>query len=158
MNLKRTVQESIANLASTFLRYTSTPSSGLRVLLYHSISSGVDFDPRGLFTVEPYIFENQMKILAKSENVSLVSLSNCLETFTNSGLAVAVTFDDGYKDNLFTVAPIMQQYRIPFTVFVSTAFIQNEIPDFLTAGELRELSMLPGVSIGSHGVTHTRLT
>lgn len=158
MNLKRTVQELIANLSSTFSRYISTPRSGFRVLLYHSVSSGVKFDPCGLFTINPYVFENQMKILAKNTNVSLVSLSDCLKTISNSDLAVAVTFDDGYKDNLYTVASIMQKYRIPFTVFVSSAMIRNGTPDFLTPKELRELSMLPGVSIGSHGATHTRLT
>ena len=158
MNLKRTVQESIASLSATFLRYMSDPRPGLRVLLYHSVSSGVNFDPQGLFTIFPHIFENQMRILAKNTNVSLVSLSDCLETISNRGLAVAVTFDDGYKDNLNTVASIMQKYRIPFTVFVSTSFIQNQTPDFLTPDELRELSMLPGVSIGSHGATHTRFT
>ena len=158
MNLKRTVQESIASLSSTLFRYTSNPRSGFRVLLYHSISLGVKFDPHGMFTIDPHIFEKQMKILVKNTKVSLVCFSDCLKTISNSDLSVAVTFDDGYKDNLYTVAPIMQKYRIPFTVFVSTSFIQNENPDFLTAGELRELSMLPGVSIGSHGSTHTPLT
>ena len=158
MNLKRTVQELIANLSSAFSRYISTPRFGLRVLLYHSVSSGVKFDPRGLFTIHPYIFENQMRRLAKSAYVSFVSLRDCLKTISKSGLTAAVTFDDGYKDNLNTVAPIMQKYRIPFTVFVSTSLIQNGAPDFLTPKELSELSTLPGVSIGSHGKTHKRLT
>ena len=158
MNLKRTVQESISSLSSILLRCNSTHRSGLRVLLYHSISSGVDFDPHGLFTVDPHSFENQMRILAKNTDVSLVGLSDCLHAISNRSLAVAVTFDDGYKDNFYTVAPIMQKYGIPFTVFVSTALIQNKTPYFLTPNELRELSMLPNVKIGSHGVTHSRLT
>ena len=158
MNLKRKVQESIANLSSTSLRFNLTPRFGLRVLLYHSVSSGVKFDPRGLFTINPQIFEKQMRILANNKSISLVSLSDCLKPISNNSLAVTVTFDDGYKDNLYAVAPIMQKYRIPFTVFVSTSFIQNGTPDFLTKGELQELSMLPGVSIGSHGATHTRFT
>ena len=158
MNLKRTAQEFIANLSSTFLRYISTPRFGLRVLQYHSVSSGVHFDPQGLFTIEPPIFENQMRILANNKSISLVSLSDCLKTISNNDLAVAVTFDDGHKDCLSTVAPIMQKYKIPFTVFVSTSFVHNGTPSFLTPDELRELSMLPVASIGSHGATHTRLT
>ena len=157
MTLKRTGQELIANLSSTFLRCISTPRCGFRVLLYHSVSSGFNFGPRGLFTIYPHVFEAQMKMLSKSTDVSLISLSDGLKTISNSDLTVAVTFDDGYKDNLNTVAPIMQKYRIPFTVFVSTSFIQNETPEFLTPSELRELSMMPGVTIGSHGTTHTRL-
>ena len=158
MKLKRTVQESIANLSSTLLKYASNPRAGHRVLLYHSVGSGVNYDPNGLFTIDPHVFEKQMRILVKNTKVSFVSISDCLNTISNNDLAVAVTFDDGYKDNLYAVAPIMQKYRIPFTVFVSTAFVKNETPDFLTPDELRELSMLPGVSIGSHGATHTRFT
>ena len=158
MSLKRNMQESIANLSSTLLKNASNPRSGLRMLLYHSVSSGVKFDSRGLFTINPQLFEKQMRILANNKSISLVSLSDCLKPISNNSLTVAVTFDDGYKDNLNTVASIMQKYRIPFTVFVSTSFIQNQTPDFLTPDELRELSMLPGVSIGSHGATHTRFT
>ena len=158
MTLRRTAQEIIADLASTFLGYNSTPRSGLRVLLYHSVSSGVNFDPSGLFTVHPSIFENQMRILAKSTYVSFVSLRDGFKTISNKSLTVAVTFDDGHKDNLYTVASIMRKYRIPFTVFVSTSLSQNGVSEFLTAKEIRELSALPGVSIGSHGATHTHLT
>ena len=72
-------------------------------------------------------------------------------------LQVAVTLDDGYKDNLYIAAPILLKFKIPFTIFVTSAFITGRSQDYLTRNELRELSELPGVTIGSHGATHVPL-
>ena len=34
---------------------------------------------------------------------------------------LAITFDDGYKDNLEIAYPILKKYKIPFTVYITTA-------------------------------------
>jgi peptidoglycan/xylan/chitin deacetylase (PgdA/CDA1 family) len=44
--------------------------------------------------------------------------------------AVSVTFDDGFKDNLYTVLPILERYDIPATVYVTTGFVDGSVRAF----------------------------
>jgi peptidoglycan/xylan/chitin deacetylase (PgdA/CDA1 family) len=96
-----------------------------------------------------------MEILAESPWMSIVRLDE--GRVSRAALRVAVTFDDGYRDTLAVAAPILLKHKIPFTVFVTTAFVRSGSSLYLTPAELRELADLPGVTIGSHGMTHIRL-
>jgi len=157
MGWKMTIKKSIAELYS-INRLIIGPRHGLRIFIYHSVSKGVIDDPDRVFTVNPKLFAIHMKTLVEDETIELVELSQGLKAIDNNKLKVAVTFDDGYKDALYTVTPIMEKYQIPFTVFVSTSFIQNGDVDYMTPSDLIELSRIPEVTIGSHGVTHRPLT
>lgn len=42
----------------------------------------------------------------------------------------ALTFDDGYLDNLTTLLPIVESREIPLTVFVTTGFVSGEVEPF----------------------------
>lgn len=139
------------------------PRSGVRILMYHAVGSRLANDPYGI-SIPLDSFRRQMEILARHEAVQVISFDElqspshfCESQGQEKKLRVVVTFDDGYKDNLSTVAPIMNKLQIPFTVFVTSSFIQEDSSDYLSAHELRDLAALPGVGIGSHGVTHRRL-
>lgn len=127
---------------------------GLRILLYHSVGTSLAHDSYGI-SIAPQLFERQMAILANSEGVRVVGLFD--DRRCGAALQVAVTFDDGYKDNLRVAAPILLKYRIPFTVFASTFFIRSGFQEYLTGSELGELADLPGATIGSHGGRHIPL-
>jgi len=157
MEWKMPLKKCIANIFSSF-RHFKGPRQGLRILMYHSVSNGVKDDPSGFFTVDPLLFASQIKILAESSSIKLVNFSDGINIDSNKSLKIAVTFDDGYKDTLHVVAPIMHKYRIPFTVFVISDFVKHKVKDYLNEKELFELSQLPNVTIGSHGSTHTPLT
>ena len=126
---------------------------GFRILLYHAVGSSVAADSYG-FSVLPGRFAQQMDLLSHRPDVEIVDLAGGLRS--RGRLRVAVTFDDGYKDILTTAAPTLLQYRIPFTVFATSALLGSS-SDYLMPAELRELAGLPGVTIGSHGLTHTPL-
>ncbi len=49
--------------------------------------------------------------------------------------SVAVTFDDGYRNNLYLAAPILEKNSIPATFFISTGFLGRE--NMLPAEELK---------------------
>ena len=129
--------------------------------MYHSVRNGElhdkSFDPYGMFTVKPKMFKMQVEQLIYSKLYKLVSLSGGLGLLGSNRDMVAITFDDGYKDNLYFVAPLLVENEVPFTVFVTTDLSKKNKKDFLQPLEIRELSKMPGVEIGAHGVTHRRL-
>jgi peptidoglycan/xylan/chitin deacetylase (PgdA/CDA1 family) len=77
---------------------------------------------------------------------------------SNTETKLSITFDDGYADNLYLAAPLLIERNIPFAVFVTPRFIIEKTKYFLSKPELKELSLLPGVTIGAHGNTHCNLT
>ncbi|NJC88102.1 MAG: hypothetical protein FIB02_06145 [Desulfuromonas sp.] len=89
------------------------------VLAYHRVTR-LASDPHQL-AVKPENFRAQMQHLR--QNCRCVRLNE-----EWSGLrepAVAVTFDDGYADNLHEALPILAETGVPATVFVSTGMLGN---------------------------------
>ena len=88
------------------------------ILLYHRIAS-LEPDTHRLCT-PPDVFQNQMTFVAeRCTPLSLQDLaSRAVERRLPAG-AVAVTFDDGYLDNLTVASPILTRLGIPATFFVN---------------------------------------
>lgn len=155
MRWKRVIGRAVAECAALG-REGKGGRPGFRVLLYHAVGSRLPNHYYGI-SIDPGLFERQMAILARTRWAHAVDLFAGQQCSSPSVLRVAVTFDDGFKDNLYTAAPILCKHHIPFTVFVATSYVRNHSSAYLTPTELRELAALPGVTIGSHGVTHVPL-
>jgi peptidoglycan/xylan/chitin deacetylase (PgdA/CDA1 family) len=84
------------------------------VLVYHRVIDRAG-DPLGL-CVSPANFAEQLEVLRADWDVV------ALEDATREG-AVAITFDDGYHDNLAAVA---QLNGLPATLFVSTGHVEEQ--------------------------------
>jgi peptidoglycan/xylan/chitin deacetylase (PgdA/CDA1 family) len=126
---------------------------GLRIITYHTVGSEAHEDRLGLNTITVERFREHVDVLAKMLSVPLSPLA-----IPANQLKIAVTFDDGYADNLHVVAPLLVERSIPFTVFVTSDFIRGNMTGFLSPIELQELARLPGVIIGAHGRSHCNLT
>lgn len=92
------------------------------VLVYHRVSPPA-VDPHRL-CVAPDEFAAQMdelnrgfRVLPLDELIARKRVGDMVDR------AVAVTFDDGYTDNLTTVSPIMSEREIPATFFLTTGTI-----------------------------------
>lgn len=130
---------------------------GYRVLMYHSVGANALGDERGLFSISASVFEQHMAALA--ENCRTRTLADISAGQGGASLKdIVVTFDDGYRDNLYVALPILEKFGIPFSVFVSTAFVQKQDPRFLSPEDVRTLSQSPLATIGAHGHTHVPLT
>ncbi len=147
MNWKRWVSRALSE--TNQIRY-KTPRPGRRVLMYHSI--GGPTLGSSAFTISENVFREQVAFMCES-GFRVVDFMEALPSINK--MDISLTFDDGYRDNLRIVAPILAKLGIPFTVFVST---QMNAEGFLARDEICELSRLPGVRIGSNGVSHCRLT
>lgn len=89
------------------------------ILMYHRITDSA-YDPWGL-AVSPERFSEQLRWLKRSRR--LVHMDFLVEGLRAGGLTgqeIAITFDDGYVDNLLVAKPILELAQAPATVFVTT--------------------------------------
>lgn len=94
------------------------------ILMYHQICSPA-VDPWRL-AVQPARFEQQMDALRRYRTI--VGLSEFVRMHQSGTLpidAAAITFDDGYANNLHAAKPVLERYGIPATVFVTTGFMND---------------------------------
>jgi len=99
------------------------------ILCYHRIHPNSKFDkytyPNGNIISES-AFNDQMKLLSNEYDViSIDDMSNHLLSSSND-FKVAITFDDGYKDNLTIALPILKKYNIPATIYIVTRFPEGD--------------------------------
>lgn len=118
------------------------------VLVYHSISSPPKPLPADA-DISPRRFEQQLRWLKRWRRV--VRLEETLSAPASSRL-VAITFDDGFRDNLTVALPLLEKFQLPMTLFVAARFVGRD--GYLSEVELREISEHPLVTIGSHGLWH----
>ncbi|HVW20370.1 MAG TPA: polysaccharide deacetylase family protein [Opitutaceae bacterium] len=96
-------------------------SPGAVILLYHRISE-VRPDPQWL-AVAPSRFREQLAVLREiASPISMSQLADGLAAGKLPPRAVAVTFDDGYRDNLEAAKPALENFGVPATVFVASGY------------------------------------
>lgn len=121
-----------------------------QIFIYHRVND--DGDP--FFYATPVAeFERQMKYLAR--NFRMASLDDIAGgNFPVNGhkCCVAVTFDDGYRDNFTYALPILKKLGIPATIFLATGCIESgEIPWYDQVRLAFKLTVQPRLSLGALG-------
>lgn len=115
-----------SGLSSLYARFRRHPVA--TIVMYHSIPAPFELDwidPCNTLSAEA--FEEQIRFLASDRKV--VSIDQLIEQLeTNQPIrpgTVAVTFDDGYRNNLTVAAPILAKYNVPATIYLATEAITH---------------------------------
>lgn len=116
------------------------------ILLYHRIAA-VQPDPWSL-CVTPQHFAEHLHLLRRQGTV--MRLDHLLQRLREGQLpprAIALTFDDGYADNLSQARPLLEQNDIPATVFVVSGAL-GQAQEFWW-DELARILLEPGTLPGA---------
>jgi len=91
------------------------------ILCYHRVNDDADpFFP----AVPTAVFERHMAYVARAFTVMTVdALVERVRRGRVPRNALAITFDDGYRDNLTHAAPILARHGLPATVYLTTGLI-----------------------------------
>jgi peptidoglycan/xylan/chitin deacetylase (PgdA/CDA1 family) len=101
------------------------PRPGPIILLYHQVAE-LEHD-RWSLAVSPRNFAEQLDVLARRRlPVSLRQVTADLRQRSLDRQQVAITFDDGYLDNLTEAKPILERFGIPATVFVVSGAVGRD--------------------------------
>ena len=114
---------------------------GPRILLYHRVAD-LPADPQQL-AVSPEHFAEHLAVLrAHATPMTLTEMVEALREDRLPRNAVAVTFDDGYADNLLQAKPLLERFEMPATVFVATGTLGTA--EEFWWDELARLLLQPG--------------
>jgi peptidoglycan/xylan/chitin deacetylase (PgdA/CDA1 family) len=111
------------------------------ILIYHRVAD-LERNIQAL-AVGRANFATQMDVLAREYDVvSIDELARALKRRHVANRTVAVTFDDGYEDNLLNAAPVLAQAGVPATVYINSGLLGGRREFWWD--ELEQLVFSPG--------------
>ncbi len=121
------------------------------ILMYHSVNPHAPKENRLVVPVES--FQRQMRFLKehKYKVLPLEELANFIkEKKRVPHKTVAITFDDGYKDNYIYAFPILKKYNLPATIFIIVREVDRPQNDRLSWNEIKKMRDSGIIAFGSH--------
>src|SRR5262249_41119610 len=100
------------------------PAKASAILMYHGVCDNSPMPGHVNFHHRRRVFERQIRLLkSRYRVVPLEEVVDALARKRTLEKSVVLTFDDGYRNNHRCVAPILERWDLPFTVFVATAYV-----------------------------------
>ena len=96
------------------------------ILTLHRVrpAQGDRFQPNGILEITPEFLETTLRLI-RAEGYQIVSLDEALVRLVSARpgpFFVALTFDDGYRDNVDIAWPILARHSAPWTMYVVPGF------------------------------------
>lgn len=135
-------------------RADESPSHGV-ILLYHHVAT----DTPAITSITPQHFAEQMQFLADNQFTvwplpKLVAHIQQHKPVPDK--VVSITFDDNYQSVYEAAFPLLKKRGWPFTIFVSTDAVDQNINMQASWQQLREMAR-SGASIANHSASHAHL-
>ena len=123
-----------------------------RVLMFHAVSDDVKTDTAPNNTLRPDTLRLLIQDLLAS-GYTFQTLHEAFETPNNKKRVVVLTFDDGYVDNYTTLLPILREFQVKATVFITD--IRTE--EYLSDAQIMEMHASGLIEFGGHTQNHVNL-
>lgn len=98
------------------------------ILMLHRVGKPKqsDFSPNNHLNVSPKFLDVLLASLSRSD-VDFVDLDEASKRIREGGgrRFVAVTLDDGYRNNLENAVPIFRKYNVPYTIYVAPGLVDG---------------------------------
>ena len=139
------------------------------ILVYHSVTTDATDRYRG-FAIDPGLFREQMAAVVDAglRTITVDEMASAIADHDTAAVerAVALTFDDGFREVHGLVLPVLRQLDLRATAYLVTAYIGGTSRWLVSDGEgdrpmmswteIRELASA-GIEIGAHGHRHVPL-
>ncbi|WP_298632956.1 polysaccharide deacetylase family protein [uncultured Umboniibacter sp.] len=133
----------------------STTVNSAVILQYHHVSN----DTPASTSISPEMFAAHMAYVEEL-GYEVVPLSELVVSLRNGNAiaddVVAITFDDGYADNMAAIKSEIVPRDWPFTIFVPPLLIDQRLHGYMSWDELNELKRLGG-ELSNHSWEHNHL-
>jgi len=98
------------------------------ILMFHNVRpfAGGAFAPNRLLEITPEFLEETLRVL-RTRGYDIIAIDEVPRRLAapNGRRFAALTFDDGYRDNLEIAAPILRRHGAPYTIYVTTGFAER---------------------------------
>lgn len=130
------------------------------ILMYHHVQP-MDIavaEGHGQLTVDSNTFDQHMAYLL-AQGYHMVSVADVVNAVRSHQQlpekSIAITIDDGYKDNYEYAYQTAKKYNIKMDFMIPTGLIGN--PGYMTWDDLKEMSQDPRIGIYNHTWSHASL-
>jgi peptidoglycan/xylan/chitin deacetylase (PgdA/CDA1 family) len=125
--------------------------------------------PRDRLSVPPSAFEAQLQEISRSGS-PILALEDGVAALASGARphGVALTFDDGYEDNVTVALPMLERSSLRATFFLATSAVASRAPldryrgccegDAMMSWEQARHLAARGHTLGGHGRAHVELT
>lgn len=136
--------------------YAAYRKSSAPILLYHAVGEPVEIEWPPSLIMPASLFESHLQYL-NQEGYKVVSVEDLVSLLKNGGnldKVVALSFDDGYRNNHTDALPLLKKYDAKASFYI----VHRDIGKTIYMGKDRLLDLLDsGMEIGSHTINHAPL-